>query len=369
MVEGAQARLPDTTQDDGGRRLRLLIVAFYFPPAGGGGVQRPLQLAKHLRDSGVDVHVLAPDDPRWIHRDELLEIPRDVTVWRARNFGPRGRKPAEELYDLVGTRRLLHRAALFPRRLLMPDENVPCVLSAIPAAVGIVRREQIDIVMTTSPPSSIHLVGAGVKALTGVRWIADLRDSIAAKPDLRFDRRAVRLKELSHRRIATLVARQADRVVAVTETIGAEISAINPAARVTVIPNGIDQDEFADLRYTPGESFRLTHTGSFFGRRDPRPTLEAIGRAGGSIQARFIGDFRKADRNWLAASGLDAQVELIPFVTHRRSLELQRDSEALLLLLPDGAVIATSPPGRSTSTLPQSARSWPQCRRTEAPPG
>src|SRR5689334_22097225 len=103
--------------------MKLLVCAFYFPPDGGGGVQRPLRLAEHLSALGIETHVLAPDDPGWIHRDETNRPPSTVRVHRARYLGPRGRRPAEELYASRGLRRLGRRVALTPRRLLLPDEN------------------------------------------------------------------------------------------------------------------------------------------------------------------------------------------------------------------------------------------------------
>ena len=77
-------------------------MSFYFPPAGGGGVQRPLKLAQYLPALGIETHVLAPDDPKWIHRDEELRVPTQAWVHRARYLGPSGRKPAEELYGKAG---------------------------------------------------------------------------------------------------------------------------------------------------------------------------------------------------------------------------------------------------------------------------
>src|SRR5262249_51793243 len=76
------------------------------------------------------------------------------------------------------------------------------------------------------------------------------------------------------------------------------------------------------------------HTGSFFGRRDPRPFLTALARVD-EVTARFVGDFRPSDRDWLAQQGMGDRVELVPYATHRRALELQRSSEALLLRIPD----------------------------------
>ena len=130
-------------------------------------MQRPLKSATHLPALGIETHVLAPDDPKWIHRDDELQPPTQAWVHRARYVGPSGRKPAEELHGTNGLERAGVQARLFGRRLLVPDENVPWNLTAIPAAIRIVRREEIDVVLTTSPPSSVHFVGAAVKRATG----------------------------------------------------------------------------------------------------------------------------------------------------------------------------------------------------------
>ena len=316
------------------RGVKVLLVTLYFPPAGGGGVQRPLKLATHLPAYGIETHVLAPDDSKWIHRDEELAPPSLAWVHRARYLGPVGRKPAEELHGTTGLARVQRQAALLGRRFLVPDENVSWNVTAIPAAIRIVRREGIDVVVTTSPPSSVHLIGAAVKRATGVRWVADLRDSLVAHPHRRAERLAVRAKEQSEHVVARLVARRADAIVAVSEAIADEMRARSPHGPVLQIANGSDFDDFAGLEYRRGERFRITHTGSFFGKRDPRPFLTALARVDGVV-ARFVGDFRAADREWAAALDLGDRLELVPYVPRRRSLELQRDSEALLLLIPE----------------------------------
>jgi glycosyltransferase involved in cell wall biosynthesis len=101
------------------------------------------------------------------------------------------------------------------------------------------------------------------------------------------------------------------------------------------IENGSDFDDFAGMEHQASERFRITHTGSFFGRRDPRPFITALAESGLDVVARFVGDFRPADREWAESLGLGDRLELISYVPRRRSLELQRDSEALLLLIPE----------------------------------
>src|SRR3954451_1389958 len=145
----------------------------------------------------------------------------------------------------------------------------------------------------------------------------------------------VRAKEQGEHVVARLVARSADAVVGVSEAIVDEVREREPAGTVHHIPNGADFDDFAGLEYTRGPRFRITHTGSFFGKRDPRPFLTALSRLDDDVVARFVGDFRSVDRDWAETLALGDRLELIAYAPRRRSLELQRDSDLLLLLIPE----------------------------------
>jgi glycosyltransferase involved in cell wall biosynthesis len=316
--------------------MKLLLVTMYFPPAGGGGVQRPLKFATHLPALGIETHVLAPDDPKWLHSDPALAPPTQAWIHRARYLGPRARRLADELHGRGGLDRLSRQARSLSRRVLVPDENVTWNLTAIPTALRIVRQEGIDVVLTTSPPNSVHLVGAAVKAATGTRWVADLRDSIGAHPHRRVESAAVRAKERVSEGVAKLVARQADAIVAASEAIADEARALEPRGVVLPVLNGADFDDFAGLEYKRVDRFRITHTGSFFGKRDPRPFLTAFAEADlDDAVVRFVGDFRASDREWAERLGLGDRLELLEYVPRRESLRLQRDSDALLLLVPE----------------------------------
>jgi len=310
-------------------------VTLYFPPAGGGGVQRSLKLAQYLPALGIETHVLAPDDPKWVHRDPELRVPTQAWVHRVRYVGPRARKPAEELRAADGLERALVQASVTARRLLLPDASVTWNLTAIPAAIRIVRRERIDVVVTTSPPGSIHFVGAAVRRATGARWLADLRDPLVANPHRRADTTATRARQAANEQLARLVARRADAISCVSEAIADEVRGLGARGIVRTIANGCDFDDFAGLEYRPAPRFRITHTGSFFGRRDPRPFLQALADSGLDAVARFVGDFRSIDREWAESLGLGDRLELVEYAPRAEALRLQRDSEALLLLVPD----------------------------------
>ncbi|HWH55442.1 MAG TPA: glycosyltransferase [Gaiellaceae bacterium] len=315
--------------------MKVLLLTMYFPPAGGGGVQRPLKFATHLPSFGIETHVLAPDDPKWVHRDHEARPPTQAWVHRAPFHGPRGRIPSEDLYKLEGADRLRYQAGALFRRALVPDKSVTWAPNAIPAAIRIVKREGIDAVLTTSPPNSLNLIGAAVKGATGVKWVADLRDPLITDADNPVERLPARMKENVQKLVARLVASQADAIVTAWEGIADEIRSYEPNAPVTVIPNGADYDDFEGLEYEPGDRFRITHTGSFFGKRNPRPFLTALVESGlETVTARFVGELTTRDREWAEGLGLGDRLELLPFGSRRRSLAYQRNSEALLLLLP-----------------------------------
>jgi glycosyltransferase involved in cell wall biosynthesis len=315
--------------------VKLLIATYFFPPAGGGGAHRPLKLAAHLPHFGVATDVLAPTDPKWVERDETLRPPPGVRIHRVRYLGPRTRLRGAELHGRHGLSRVRSELSFLLPRLLMPDQHAAWALTAGPAAVRLVRKERFDAVLTTSPPTSVHLIGALVKRLTGARWIADLRDPIVAHPHRRVELAIVRAKERSEQAAARLVARYADAIVAASSGVATQIEQLAPAAPVTRIANGCDFEDFDGLDYRRGDRFRITHTGMMFGKRSPRAFIRAVASSDADIVARFVGGFRQADLDWAHAAGLDRHLDVRPYVSHRAALELQRDSEALLLLIPE----------------------------------
>jgi glycosyltransferase involved in cell wall biosynthesis len=316
--------------------LKVLLVTLHFPPGGGGGVHRPLKFATHLPALGIETHVLAPDIPGAVANEDL-ELPTQAWIHRLRYVGPRAGRATELLAATSGLERLGTQAGLLGRRLLVPDENVPWSTIATPVAIRIARREGIDVVITTSPPPSLHLLGAAVKRASGAAWVADLRDPLTSHPHRRgYESRLAQLKEKTVGGVGRLVASQADAIVAASEAIAEEARTLKPKGKVVTIANGCDFDDFAGLEYHPSNRLRITHTGNFQGKRDPKPFFRALAESGlDDVVVRFAGDVRDADREYAEALGLGDRIELLGYVPRRRSLELQRDSDALLLLIPD----------------------------------
>ena len=146
--------------------VKVLLVTLYFPPAGGGGVQRPLKFATHLPALGIETHVLAPDDPKWIHRDDELPPPTQrLGAPRAlrRAEGPQaGRGAARHAGARAradAARSLLRAAAARPgrERDLEPDRDP----GRDPDRA---RARGSTSCSRPRRPRSVHLVGAAVQA-------------------------------------------------------------------------------------------------------------------------------------------------------------------------------------------------------------
>ena len=338
--------------------MRLLIVSLYWPPAGGPGVQRPLKLAGHLADLGLDVHVLAPDDPKWLHRDPAPAVHSALTVHRARNVGPRARRPAEELARARGLDRLALQAELGLRGLLVPDASVLWNLTAAPAAIRLVRRLRPDVVLTTSPPGSVHLAGLAAKRATGVRWVADLRDSLTQHAHRR---REVR----GEATLARLVARHADAIVCVSEAIAVETSALAPRGIPCMIGNGCDFEDFAGLPTLRGlgsgsptpaaSSGAATHARSWTPSRRPATTSR---RASWAISEPVTATMRRA---WASATGSSC-CPMSPGA--RRSRCSGTPTRSCSSSRRPRAAAAACCRERCSSTSPPSGRSSPRCLPT-----
>ena len=230
----------------------------------------------------------------------------------------RGSRPRSSPWPR-GSGALLLQAQVTARRLLLPDASVTWNLTAIPAAIRIVRREGIDAVLTTSPPGSIHLVGAAVKQATGVRWLADLRDPLVANQHRRADTAATRARQAANEQLGP-PRRPPSRCDLVRLGGDRRRGARARAARHR--PHHLERMRLRRLRRArvPSRAALPDHSrGQLL--REARPAALPAGAlkdSGVDAVARFVGDFRSSDREWarVAWSGRPARAD--PLCAPRR---------------------------------------------------
>ena len=214
--------------------------------------------------------------------------------------------------------------------MLIPDKATPWLATAVPAGIRIVRREGIDVIMSTSPPSSSHLVAEAIAAATRRPFVADFRDSWLDNPHRSYDKAGVRAKRAIVSRLAVVggppLGGAGGRHRHHRPGAGGRCTRA-PPHKTTVIENGADFDDFEGIDHVPNGRFTIVHAGSFFGQRSPRPFLRGWPRcwtAGPScasrVLARFIGELRGDDRAFARGLGIDGAWREEGFLPYRESI-------------------------------------------------
>ncbi|MBC7460342.1 MAG: hypothetical protein H7287_03170 [Thermoleophilia bacterium] len=334
--------------------MRALLVTYYFPPAGGGGVQRVLGWCRHLPEFGVELTVAAPAEPHWVDADPTLVIPPTTRVIRTSDPSPAAVIPREALAGVSGMRRLLRRIALQPRRFAVPDIHArwrrPAVRAILAVARDLPASERWDVVVSSSPPETTHLVARDVAQALGIPWVADLRDSWLDLPHLRLDRLAPRLKHARSVRLARRVLADAAAATTVSVPLAADLRRRHPNLAVHVIENGVEPTDVARAEpradgFRERERFVVLYSGNFFGRQSALSMLDATDRLlaerpdrADTLVLRFIGGLKPADRARIDASPrLRAVVDHVDFLRHDDVLAHQRAADLLFLYVAPGA--------------------------------
>ena len=312
---------------------RVLMVAFHFPPMNvSSGIQRTLRFAQYLPEFNWEPVVLTAH-PRvypGVSPASLAEVPRQLPVRRA--------------FALDTTRHLSLRGA-YPRWLALPDRWWTWWLGAVPAGLSLIRKLKPDVLWSTYPIATAHLIGYTLHRLTGIRWVADFRDPMVEPdfPSNALERRAfewIEYRTLKHCERAVFTAPGALRVYAERYP---EIS----GSRLTVIENGYDESSFvgAEQSADPGRSDRgplvLLHSGLVYpAERDPRPFFAALSelRGNGSIKHGELKVVLRATgsddylRSLIARYGIGDIVTLEPALPYRAALAEMLSADGLVLL-------------------------------------
>jgi glycosyltransferase involved in cell wall biosynthesis len=238
---------------------RILLAAYYFPPIAGGGVNRTLRLIDALREAGVSPSILTVDDAAWQRDPALLDAVSDLRVLRVPN--PDWGRVRLRNVGSVASERPPNRGGLLAR-WLVPDLHVGWSLLAAAVAGALAWRDAFDVVYTTAPPYSSHLIGFAAQR-AGKRWVADFRDAWLDAPSRQhFGPRRGALET----RLERAVLDRADHVVFATE--GLRESALRRAPdladRSQVAWSGFDAENYRGAleRSPDGTRYRLIHAGS-----------------------------------------------------------------------------------------------------------
>ena len=307
------------------------MVAFHFPPlAGSSGIQRTLRFAAHLPSFGWQPTVLTAH-PRAYERtsqDLMSEVAPDVAVERA---------------FALDTRRHLSARGRYPWWLASPDRWTSWRWGAAVSGGRLIRKRRPDVLWSTYPIATAHVIGADLHRRFGLPWVADFRDPMAqdgypSDPRIWRAFKAIEQHTLGTARWSVFTTPGAARVY--------ENRYPRFAPNIRVLPNGYDEASFAALDGTTSEPLTpgattLLHSGVVYpSERDPTRLFEALerlvaaGRFGQArLKVRFRASANDAMLNDLARRhGLQSLVEVLPAIEYREALAEMFRADGLLIL-------------------------------------
>lgn len=321
--------------------MKVLIITYYWPPAGGSGVQRWLKFVKYLRDFEIEPVVYTVKSNHVIEDTTLLtEVPEGIEVIKKSIFEPNAilslfsskskSKSAgflEEKPSFFGKIVRYIRANYF-----IPDARKFWIKPSIKFLSNYLKDNPVDVIITTGPPHSLHLIGLGLKEKLKIKWISDFRDPWT-EIDYFHKLPLTSNSKKKHLKLEEKVVVNSDEVIVVGKTMKDNFLRYNK--HISVISNGYDSNEAVEA--TLDSQFTITHIGLMNADRNPRnlwKVIEEITQENTDfkkdLKIRLIGKVSNEIKQELETFD-QTNVEYVDYVPHDEVMRYQFSSQILLL--------------------------------------
>ncbi len=337
---------------------RVLVISYYWPPTGGSGVQRWVKFAKYLPQEGWQPVIYTPENPEQLAVDETLasEIPAEAEIIRTRIVEPyelykkflrksgHSREAVEVNPVNAQDKSFLQKAAMWVRgNFFRPDPRCLWIRPSVKFLKKYLEEHPVDLIVSTGPPQSMHIIGMKLARETGLPWIADFRDpwtKIFYFKHLAMTRATGRW----HKRMEKKVLDEATAVVAVSPLVQQEFQAMTQTS-VELITNGFDECDFEDgdkgrsAAGGPDKDFVITHTGLFAADGNPTVLWEVLAEKCSKdpgfkklLKIKLIGKTDIQITGAIGQAGLAENLIDLGYQPHSRAIAEQQ--KASLLILP-----------------------------------
>jgi glycosyltransferase involved in cell wall biosynthesis len=339
---------------------RVLIFAYFYPPLAGGGVHRVLSFTRHLPAHGWACTVVcAGERDYWVSDESLVaSVPHETEVIRVEGGSGLSTWLRLKRGDAHGRRSSRSFGSL--RALadwwLLPDSYAGWSKRARATVQGRIARGGIDVLLSSSPPDSVHLAAADVARGTNVPWVADFRDPWIG---LNFRKPPTPWHAARQRGMEARVLSHADLVLAASRTHVEQLDARTSARPRAVLhlPNGFEPAAPAATS-DDRDHFRVVFTGSLSLMDDLATLIDAVAAmlardpgARALLRVDLLGPYDQEWEERASARGLDGVVSFNGVRPHAEARRAQRSADLLLLWRPHGDGHRTMVPGKTYEYL------------------
>jgi len=324
---------------------KALIITYYWPPAGGSGVQRWLKFVKYFREFGIEPVVYTVDNPNYPIVDASLknDIPKNMEVLKQPIWEPNsllsflGKKKTESAGFLNPNPTFFGKIIQYIRaNYFIPDARKYWVNPSVKYLKKYIDKNNIDVVITTGPPHSMHLIGLKLKRELNIKWIADFRDpwtEIDYFHQLPLSEKAIK----KHHFLEEQVLKNADSVLVVGNTMKHKYDKFN--SNIVTVTNGFD-GEIVNSKIELDSKFTMTHIGLMNADRNSKMLWEVLSEIcleeddfKKDFQLKLIGKLDSSVLDEISKHNLSENIKVINYLPHIEVVEFQKKSQILLLVV------------------------------------
>ncbi|MBK7149816.1 MAG: glycosyltransferase family 4 protein [Bacteroidetes bacterium] len=341
---------------------RVLIIIYYWPPTGGSGVQRWVKFVKHLRSFGWEPVIYTPEEPfvQELDKSFLKEIPEGVEILRQpvfeiqKYFGGVVASSANAANKPGYFSAIKKAVGNFIRgNFFIPDARVTWIKPSVKFLSGYLAKQPVDVIVSSGPPHSMHLIAQQLKSKFNIPWLADFRDPWIEILDFHGFKTSS-LAKAKHQKLFHGVLADADAVVVAHNTVRDNFQKLTKT-RVTAITNGYDEDDFkADVELNLSDAkFKIVFVGILYDVLNSSCLWKALRELvnenkdfGEKLQLIFVGKIHEAAMSDIRENGLLAYSVFTGYVDHAEAIAYERAADLLLLLTPADSYLKYVIPGK-----------------------
>jgi hypothetical protein len=331
---------------------KVLIITYYWPPSGGSQVLRWLKFSKYLPGFGWEPIIYTPENPEPQETDTSLikEIPDNITVikrpiwepyryYRILNKKKKDEKISTAFISEKKSNIIIEKVSNFIRsNFFIPDARKFWIKPSFRFLKKYITNNTVDLIVSSGPPHSMHIIAYLLKKNLNIAWIADFRDpwtNIDYYKDLLLTCRA----DKKHRRMEKKVLTTADCILAIGPTMNEELIKTG-AKKVKTITNGFDDYDLPAANIKHDRKFSITHVGSIPKSRNAEILWKALSELiktqkdfGDNLQINLMGKVDYSVTDSLNKYNLINFVTQHKYIPHLQALEKMTMSQVLLLLI------------------------------------
>lgn len=317
--------------------MKFLLIAYYFGKSTDVGAQRWNKNIKYIQQLGWEPVVFTFNEQKEIETQFEIICNKQVepnTIYKSLF----NKKVPSDILTSTKTS-FWNKLLVFIRsNFFIPDSRVLSTFSSKKILRDRLKKDDIDLIISTGPPHSMHLIAKSISEEFNIPWITDFRDPwtgieyFEKLPLLPFARKA-------HQKFEKSILSSCNSVITVSNSWASHLKELG-AQKVEVIHNGYDPEDFKS-NTASATPMSIAHFGTYPQSRNHSKLWDVLHELckdesfKNSLRLHFFGFTYDGFHSELQSYNFNSQVKVLAPIPHKQATKKMSDYQFLFLSLSD----------------------------------